>query len=86
MDVNHAFFIPAFRVKKDVFYNKNNNAWFRSDKVGRYDIVCAEYCGLKHSGMYTKIVVMEQKEYDAWFASASKKAGKSVVPDSIAAK
>jgi cytochrome c oxidase subunit 2 len=75
MDVNHAFFIPAFRVKKDVYANKKNNAWFRSDKVGVYDIACAEYCGLNHSYMYSSIHVMEQKDYDAWFAAANKKAG-----------
>lgn len=85
VDVNHAFFIPAFRVKKDAYPNKANNLWFRSDKVGVYDIACAEYCGLKHSYMYTKIYIMPQKDYDAWFAEASRKAGKGTAPDSTAA-
>ncbi len=35
-------------------------------KTGSYDIACAEYCGLYHSAMYTKLVVMEQKEYNEW--------------------
>jgi cytochrome c oxidase subunit 2 len=74
-DVNHAFFIPAFRVKKDVYANKVNDLWFRSEKVGRYDIACAEYCGLQHSGMYSAVYVMEQKDYDAWFSKASATAG-----------
>lgn len=74
-DVNHAFFIPAFRVKKDVYANKVNDLWFRSDKVGRYDIACAEYCGLKHSGMYSAVYVMEQKAFDAWYTEQSAKAG-----------
>lgn len=75
LDVSHAFFIPAFRVKKDVYPNKTNDAWFKSDKVGRYDIACAEYCGLNHSYMYSAVYIMEQKDFDAWFADASKKAG-----------
>ncbi|MDD8017979.1 MAG: cytochrome c oxidase subunit II [Bacteroidota bacterium] len=75
MDVSHAFYVPAFRIKKDVYANKNNNLWFRSDKVGRYDIACAEYCGLNHSKMYSAVQVMEQKDFDAWFAEVSKKAG-----------
>lgn len=74
-DVNHAFFIPAFRVKKDVYANKMNDLWFKSDKVGRYDIACAEYCGLKHSGMYTAVYIMEQAKFDAWYKEASTKAG-----------
>jgi cytochrome c oxidase subunit II len=86
MDVNHAFYIPAFRVKKDVYPNKANNIWFRSDKVGVYDIMCAEYCGLKHSYMYSKIYVMPRNEYDAWYADASRKAGKIAVRDTVEVK
>ncbi|MFZ4622507.1 MAG: cytochrome c oxidase subunit II [Bacteroidota bacterium] len=74
-DVNHAFFIPAFRVKKDVYANKVNDLWFQSEKVGRYDIACAEYCGLKHSGMYSAVYIMEQKDFDTWYKEASAKAG-----------
>ena len=74
-DVNHAFFIPAFRVKKDVYANRNNNLWFKSDKVGRYDIACAEYCGLNHSYMYSAVYIMEQKDFTAWLDTASARAG-----------
>ncbi len=74
-DVNHAFFIPAFRVKKDVYANKVNDLWFKSDKVGRYDIACAEYCGLNHSAMYSAVYIMEQQDFDAWYGSESAKAG-----------
>jgi cytochrome c oxidase subunit II len=84
VDVNHAFYIPAFRVKKDAYPNRPNNLWFRSDRVGVYDITCAEYCGLKHSYMYSKIYIMEQKDYDTWYADASRKAGKIASPDSTA--
>jgi cytochrome c oxidase subunit II len=79
-DVNHAFFIPAFRVKKDVYANRTNNAWFKSDKLGRYDIACAEYCGMNHSYMYSAVHVMEQKAYDTWLDTASTRAG--IVPKS----
>ncbi len=75
LDVNHAFFIPAFRVKKDVYPNKKNDVWFKSEKTGRYDIACAEYCGLNHSYMYSAVHVMEQPDFDRWYADASQKAG-----------
>jgi len=84
MDVNHAFFVPAFRIKKDVYANKLNDAWFRSDKIGIYDIACAEYCGLNHSHMYSSVHIMAQKDFDVWFADASKKAG--VEPKLVVAK
>lgn len=74
-DVNHAFFIPAFRIKKDVYANKVNDLWFKSDKVGRYDIACAEYCGLNHSAMYSAVYIMEQEDFDKWYKDVSVKAG-----------
>jgi cytochrome c oxidase, subunit II len=73
LDVNHSFYIPAFRIKKDAIANRNNYLWFRSDKIGSYDVACAEYCGLRHSYMYTKIVVMPQVDYDKWYAQMSQK-------------
>ncbi len=74
-DVNHAFFIPAFRIKKDVYANRKTDLWFKSDKVGRYDIACAEYCGLNHSKMYSAVYIMEQTDFDKWYKEASAKAG-----------
>lgn len=72
-DVNHSFFVPAFRVKKDVIPNRNNSAWFKADKVGAFDIFCAEYCGLNHSHMLSKVVVMPQNAFNLWL---NKKADK----------
>ncbi len=65
-DVNHSFFVPAFRVKKDVIPNRNNSAWFIADKVGTYDLFCAEYCGLNHSHMLSKVIVMPQDSFNMW--------------------
>jgi cytochrome c oxidase subunit II len=71
LDVNHSIFIPAFRVKEDVIPNRTNFTWFQATNVGSYDIACAEYCGLHHAYMYTKVVVMEGEDYSQWFVTAS---------------
>jgi cytochrome c oxidase subunit 2 len=65
LDVNHSFYIPAFRVKEDVIAGKTNYLGFKPERVGSYDVACAEYCGLQHSMMYTKVVVSEN-EFTAW--------------------
>lgn len=70
-DVNHSFFIPAFRLKKDVFPNRERVAWFIAEKTGEYDIACAEYCGLNHSYMYAKIIVLNQDEFNNWMYGMS---------------
>ncbi len=34
----------------------------------KYELACAELCGKSHYGMQRDVVVVEQKEYDEWFA------------------
>ena len=63
-DVNHSFFIPAFRVKKDAIPGRNNYAWFRAQKAGVFNLFCAEYCGMKHSYMITKVVVVPENDFN----------------------
>jgi len=70
-DVNHSFFVPAFRLKKDVFPNRERIAWFIAEKTGRYNIACAEYCGLHHSYMYSRIIVMPEEEFKNWLYGIS---------------
>lgn len=66
LDVNHAFFVPAFRIKKDVYPgSQKRSVWFEA-KEGVYDIACAEYCGLNHSYMYNKVVALPLDEFDSW--------------------
>jgi cytochrome c oxidase subunit 2 len=70
-DVNHAFFVPAFRIKKDVYPGTERLAWFVANDIGRYDIACAEYCGMSHSYMYTKIISMPGSEFKNWLYGVS---------------
>ena len=65
-DVNHGLFIPAFRVKEDVIPGYDNYLWFRPIVKGEYDIFCSEYCGLAHSGMVAKVIVVDSLDYEKW--------------------
>jgi cytochrome c oxidase subunit 2 len=67
-DVIHSFFIPAFRMKRDVVPGHFNVAWFRATKPGKYHLFCAEYCGTQHSGMIGWVTVMEPVEYQNWLS------------------
>ena len=57
VDVNHSFYIPNFRVKRDVFPNRYTSLWFPAEKVGNYQIFCTEYCGDAHSIMSAGVFV-----------------------------
>lgn len=70
IDVNHSFYIPAFRVKKDVIPGKQNTTWFEVEEEGSYPILCAEYCGLNHSYMYTEVVALSENEFNEWLGSS----------------
>ncbi len=74
-DVIHSFYVPAFRVKQDVVPGGNTSLWFKAVKEGTYDVLCAEYCGLRHSYMLSKVVVLPKEKYEAWYADASARNG-----------
>ncbi|HTK38286.1 MAG TPA: cytochrome c oxidase subunit II [Pyrinomonadaceae bacterium] len=67
-DVIHDFYVPAFRTKADVVPGRYTYLWFNATKPGKYHLLCAEYCGLNHSGMGGWVYVMEQRDYDNWLS------------------
>lgn len=75
-DVLHSLFIPAFRIKEDVVPGVDNYMWFQSDEIGEYDILCAEYCGLQHANMLTKVKVVSPEDYEKWYNSKEPEAEK----------
>jgi cytochrome c oxidase subunit II len=80
LDVNHSFFIPSFRIKKDVIPNRENVMWFKTVRKASYDIACAEYCGLDHSYMYSKVISQDSSEFDHWYRDISSRQSKSYAP------
>ena len=65
-DVIHSFFVPAFRLKKDVLPGLYATLWFTPTRPGTYHLFCAEYCGTKHSEMIGEVVVLDPAEYQTW--------------------
>jgi cytochrome c oxidase subunit II len=65
-DVIHSFYIPAFRIKEDMVPGKENQMWFIPTVVGSFDVLCAEYCGLRHSFMTTKANIMPEEDFEKW--------------------
>lgn len=68
-DVIHSFYVPDFRIKRDVLPNRYTVLWFEAPNPGEHNVFCTEYCGAQHSGMLTKVKVLAQADYDAWIAS-----------------
>ncbi|WP_183360135.1 cytochrome c oxidase subunit II [Geomonas limicola] len=65
-DVLHGFYVPAFRVKRDVVPGMKNHVWFVASKPGSYDIFCSQYCGTSHAAMIATIEAVPPEQFEAW--------------------
>ncbi|TLM64997.1 MAG: cytochrome c oxidase subunit II [Deltaproteobacteria bacterium] len=74
-DVLHSFYVPAFRVKRDMVPGMVNWVWFTADKPGSFDLFCAEYCGVGHSAMVTTVEALPAAEFQAWLNAAGSTGG-----------
>lgn len=68
-DVLHSFWLPNVRLKQDLVPGKIIPQWFRATKTGRYEIACAELCGVGHTDMRGVLIVETEEEYQKWIAS-----------------
>lgn len=71
IDVTHSFYIPAYRIKEDAVPGKETYLAFTPDKLGSFQVECAEYCGMKHSYMLTSVKVVPEDDFNAWLNSPS---------------
>ena len=67
VDMVHGFFVPAFRLKIDAVPSRTNTTWFQATKVGSFDIECTVICGVDHSLMLSKVIVVPEDEFKAWY-------------------
>ncbi len=69
-DVLHSFFLPNLRLKQDVVPGMQQFVWFRANKTGTYDIVCAELCGWGHYKMRGRVRIESRADFDRWMNQA----------------
>ncbi len=70
-DSQHAFWIPAMRIKQDLLPGRTTEVRFTPTRAGSYPIVCAELCGSGHGQMRATIVVHpDEATYLSWFDDA----------------
>lgn len=74
-DVIHSFYVPNFRMKRDMIPNRYTTLWFEAEKVGVYQLFCTEYCGDGHSMMLGSVKVLSQEDYDAWVKNGGSEGG-----------
>jgi cytochrome c oxidase subunit 2 len=65
-DVVHSFWVPEFRLKSDAVPGLTTEIRLTPDRAGRYQVVCAELCGLGHATMRQLVRVVPPGEFDRW--------------------
>jgi cytochrome c oxidase subunit 2 len=65
-DVGHSFYVPELRIQQDFLPGLDLTVHFTATKIGKYEIVCTQLCGLGHYNMKAYLEVKSQEDYDAW--------------------
>lgn len=80
MDVQHSFWIPAFGIKQDAVPGEVTHISATPNKLGDFQVRCAELCGIYHSYMETPVHVVTQTAFDNWVSSQQPSAAPTDTP------
>jgi cytochrome c oxidase subunit 2 len=69
-DVIHSFYLPNFRTKIDAIPGSTTRLWFQARETGRFEIGCAQHCGVSHYKMRGQLAVESAGDYTSWLARA----------------
>jgi cytochrome c oxidase subunit 2 len=61
-DVIHNFWVPQLRFKQDLVPGMEIKVHFTANKVGKYELACAELCGQLHFKMRSFMLVLPEEE------------------------
>jgi cytochrome c oxidase subunit 2 len=65
-DLGHSFYVPELRIQQDFVPGLDVSVHFTATKIGKYEIVCTQLCGLGHYNMKAYLEVMSQADFDSW--------------------
>jgi cytochrome c oxidase subunit 2 len=74
-DVLHSFWVPEFRLKSDAVPGLTTKIRLTPDRIGHYQVVCAELCGIGHSTMRQNVQVVPASAFDSWVDQRKQAAG-----------
>lgn len=65
-DVGHSFYVRELRMQQDFVPGLDLSLHFTATRIGRYEIVCTQLCGLGHYNMRAYLSVLSQADYENW--------------------
>lgn len=70
-DVIHSFWVPSLHGKVDLIPGEETHLVIDADQPGRYEGLCAEFCGIQHTHMKLLVIAHPAEEFEAWLARES---------------
>ena len=71
-DVIHSFWVPEVRIKADMVLGLIQTLRFTPNNVGKYRIICTEFCGTNHGDMVGTMYIDSAADFQKWLAATSK--------------
>src|SRR5437879_10341082 len=68
-DVNHQWAVAPFRVKTAMVPGMVTYVWLTPTRTGQFDVLCEQLCGLAHFAMRGRVVVDEERTFQAWLSN-----------------
>ncbi len=65
-DVIHSFKMPVMRVTQDVVPGMEIAVWFEAKTAGKFQLGCAQLCGLGHYEMKADLVIESPADFQKW--------------------
>jgi cytochrome c oxidase subunit 2 len=85
LDTLHDFYVPPFRARMNMVPGMVTSFWFTPDKIGRYEVLCAQLCGVGHAGMRGYVVVEDAASFQKWLKAQPTFAQSMAPPAPVAA-
>ncbi|HEU4449058.1 MAG TPA: cytochrome c oxidase subunit II [Gaiellaceae bacterium] len=65
-DVIHSFWVPEWRMKQDAVQGVTTRTVIEPSKIGTFEVICTELCGLGHAVMRSQARVLSSEDFAAW--------------------
>src|SRR6266511_2398825 len=65
-DVGHSFYVPELRIQQDLVPGMVIPLHFTATRIGKYELVCTQLCGLGHYNMRAYVEVKSQANFAQW--------------------
>ena len=65
-DVNHSFNMPVMRITQAAIPGSEIRILMEAKKTGKFDLACAQLCGLGHFRMRGEVHIETAEQFDAW--------------------